>query len=192
MAGQVRAVIAFLALASAPALAQQPQVDPNFQALLNALTQGSQVALLTPFADGTVQVTSFIAPGQRSAADAALLIERARVTLQNFGIAQPTGQQLAAALAGGVITVPTGSTQIPGVLPRGTPGVAVNSQVVSAGGLPTVIGVSPAGVAAGQAASGGSATQAPPNGTAPASPPASQQQPIITPMSPTPFLQQTR
>ena len=175
MAGQLRRVVILilLALACAPALAQQQQVDPNFQALLNALTQGAQVALLTPLADGTVQVTSFVAPGQRSAADAAFLIEQARVTLQNLGVTQPTGQQLAAALAGGVIDVPTGRTQVFGVLPRGTPGVAVSSQIVNSGGLPTIVGVSPGGVAAGQAASGGSATQAP----------------IITPMSPTPFLQ---
>ena len=156
MAGQLRAVVVLLALASAPALAQQ-QVDANFQALLNALTQGTQVALLTPLADGTVQVTSFVAPGQRSAADAAFLIEQARVTLQNFGVTQPTGQQFAAALAGGVIDVPTGRTQVFGVLPRGTPGVAVSSQVVNAAGLPTIVGVSPGGVTA----SGGTAPPTP-------------------------------
>src|SRR5262245_54703709 len=117
MAGLLRGVVVSLALVCAHALAQVQQVDPNFQALLNALMQGSQVALVTPLPDGRVEVTSFAAPGQRTAADAALLIQRAQISLQNFGIQQPTGQQLATALAGGVITVPTGSTQIPGVLP---------------------------------------------------------------------------
>jgi hypothetical protein len=186
MAGKLRAVALFLALAGSPAMAQQ--VDANFQALLSALMQGSQVALLTPLPDGTLQVTSFMAPGQRSAADAALLIERARINLANLGVAQPTGEQLATALAGGMITVPTGSTQLPSVLPPGTVGISLQSQIVNTTGLPTVIGVSPAGVT-GQAAAGASAP-APSGASTPQSPPppAASQQPMITTPSPTPFL----
>ena len=182
MAGKLRAVVLFLALAGSPAFAQQ--INPNFQALLNALMQGTQVALLTPLRDGTVEVTSFAAPGQRTAADAAMLIERARINLANLGVAQPTGQQLATALAGGTLTVPTGSTQISGVLPQGASGVILQSQVVNAAALPTVIGVSPGGVNPGQAASGGSAT--PPNGglAVPSSTPQTQQSPIVSPLPP--------
>jgi len=173
-------------LACAPAFAQQaaPQVDQNLQTLLNALMSGTQVALLSPLPDGTVEVTSFAAPGQRSAADAALLIERARINLQNLGIVQPTGQQLARAIAGGTIDVPTGRTQIGGVLPQGTPGVTLQSQVITAGRLPTVVGVSPNSVTSGQAAAGG--TQTPPNGglagqmTTPQTP----QTPIVSPLPP--------
>src|SRR4051812_47971539 len=121
MAGLLRTVVISLALAGSPALAQQ--VDPNFQALLTALMQGTPITLLTPLQNGTIQVTSFTAPGQRSAADAAMLIQRAQITLQNLGVVQPTGQQLATALAGGAIDVPTGRTQIPSVLPAGTAGV---------------------------------------------------------------------
>jgi len=126
MAGKLRAVVLFLALAGSPAFAQQAQVqqvDPNFQALLNALMQGTPVALLTRLPDGTVEVTSFAAPGQRTAADAAMLIERARINLANLGVAQPSGLQLATALAGGAVTVPTGSTQLSSVLPQGATGV---------------------------------------------------------------------
>jgi len=165
MAGHLRTLVVFLAFACSPALAQ---VDANLQTLLNALMQGTPVALLTPLPDGTVEVTSFTAPGQRSAADAALLIEQARINLANFGIEQPTGQQLALALAGGTIDVPTGRTQIAGVLPQGTTGVTLRSQIVNASGLPTIVGVSPGGVevsAGGAAAAGGTAnSSALPNG----------------------------
>ena len=154
MAVPLRAVILFLALACSPALAQVQQIDASFQALLNALMQGTQVALLTPLPDGTLQVTSFTAPGQRSAAEAATLIEQARLNLANFGIQQPTGQQLATALAGGTLNVPTGSTSLVGVLPQtGTP-PTLNTQVVTTAGLPQVIApLSPGGV---NAAAGGS------------------------------------
>ena len=147
MAGQLRNVVIFLALVCSPALAQQ--VDPNFQALLAGLMQGTPITLLTPLSDGTVQVTSFTAPGQRSAADAAMLLQRAQVTLQNLGVVRPTGQQLATALAGGAIDVPTGRTSIPSVLA----GATLDSQVVNAASLPTIVGVSPGGV---NAAAGGS------------------------------------
>ncbi len=111
--------------------------------------QGTEAALLTPLPDGTLEVTTFIAPGQRSAAEAAGLIERARVSLESFGVQQPTGRQLALALAGGTIDVPAGRTQIAGVLPQGASGVTLRTQVINAASLPTVIGVSPGGVNAG-------------------------------------------
>jgi len=114
--------------------------------------QGTPVALLTPLPDGTVQVTSFTAPGQRSATDAAALIQRARTNLANFGVVQPTGQQLAAALAGGPLTVPSGSTAIAGVVP----GATMQTQIVNASNLPMVVAPSSAGVTPGNAAAGGS------------------------------------
>ena len=185
MAGLLRSFVVILALACSPALAQ---VDANLQALLNALMAGTPVALLTPLPDGTIEVTSFAAPGQRSAADAALLIERARIDLANLGIERPTGQQLARALAGGTIDVPTGRTQIGGVLPQGTPGVTVRSQVISAGSLPTIIGVSPGGVGPAPAAAAGGSANPPSGGLAgsvpPPQTPSSQQAPIVSPLPP--------
>lgn len=163
MAGRLRGVALFLALGCAPALAQQAQqVDPNLRALLGALMNGSQVALLTPLANGTVQVTSFAAPGQRSAAEAAALIEQARINLGNLGITRPTGEQLARALAGGTVVVPSGSTSIAGVLPPGA-APTVTTQVITSGNLPLVVAPSPGGVTA-PASAGGSAS--PPPGTA--------------------------
>ena len=149
MAGLLRNVVLLLALACAPAFAQ---VDPNFQTLLNALMQGTPVALLTQMPDGTVQVTSFTAPGQRSAADAAALIERARANLANFNVTEPTGQQLAVSLAGGALDVPTGRTQVASVVP----GARLQTQVVNASNLPMVVAPSSPGVTNGQAAAGGS------------------------------------
>jgi hypothetical protein len=185
MAGLLRSLVVILALACSPALAQ---VDANLQALLNALMVGTPVALLTPLPDGTIEVTSFAAPGERSAADAALLIERARIDLANLGIERPTGQQLARALAGGTIDVPTGRTQIGGVLPQGTPGVTVRSQVISAGNLPTIIGVSPGGVGPAPAAAAGGSANPPSGGLAgsvpPPQTPSSQQAPIVSPLPP--------
>jgi len=159
MAGPLRVVAIFLALACAPALAQ---VDQNFQTLLSALMQGTPVALLTALPDGTVQVTSFTAPGQRSATDAAALIQRARTNLANFGVTRPTGQQLAAALAGGPINVPSGSTAIAGVVR----GATLETQIVNAANMPIVVAPSSPGVTAGQAAAGGSVASSapPPNG----------------------------
>lgn len=175
MAGQLRHVVFLFALACTQAAAQ---VDANFQALLSALMQGTQVALLSPLPDGTLQVTSFAVPGQRSAADAAALIERARINLTNLGVAEPTGEQLALALVGGTIDVPSGRTQIVGVVPQGIPGATIRSQVVNTSGFPQVIGgTSPAGVNPGQAAGGG--TAAAPNGGLAGLPPAQQTQ--ITP-----------
>jgi hypothetical protein len=182
MAGLLRSVVVIVALASQAAFAQQ--VDANLQSLLSALMSGSQVALLSPLSDGTVEVTSLTVPGQRSAADAAALIERARVSLQNLGVERPTGQQLARAIAGGTIDVPSGRTQLSGVLPQGTPNVTLRSQVIAAGGLPTVIGVSPAGVTPGRAAAGGTATA--PNGglAGTMATPQTPQAPIVSPSSP--------
>jgi hypothetical protein len=185
MAGLLRTVVVFLALACAPALAQQTQqTDANLQALLNALMSGTPVTLLSPLRDGTVEVTSLTVPGQRSAAEAALLLERARIDLSNLGVDRPTGQQLSRALAGGTIDVPSGRTQLGGALPQGTPGVALRSQVINAANLPTAVGVSPSGVTPGQAAAGGTAN--PPNGglAGQMAAPQTQQSPIVTPLPP--------
>jgi len=185
MAGLLRTVVVFLALACAPALAQQAQqADANLQALLNALMSGTPVTLLSPLRDGTVEVTSLTVPGQRSAAEAALLLERARINLSNLGVDRPTGQQLSRALAGGTIDVPSGRTQLGGVLPQGTPGVALRSQVINAANLPTAVGVSPGGVTPGQGAAGGTATT--PNGglAGTMATPQTPQSPIVSPLPP--------
>src|SRR5258708_5392102 len=108
--------MAALALA-ALSLDVNAQFDANFQNLLTGLTQGTEVTLLTPLSDGTVEVTSFFPPGRMNATDAAAAIEQARIALANFGIEQPTGAQFAAALVGG--TQPT-ADQVRAMLQGGT------------------------------------------------------------------------
>jgi len=153
--------MALFALA-ALSLDANAQFDSNFQNLLTGLTQGSEVTLLTPLSDGTVEVTSFFPPGRMSAAAATASIEQARAELVNFGIEQPTGAQLAAALVGGVLNVPSGSTHLAGVLPPGQRPGSFSAQIVAAQALPQV--VAPAGNAAigGSAAAGASAPLTPP------------------------------
>lgn len=112
------------------------QADANLQSLLVGLTQGTEVTLVTPLADGMAEVTSFSPPGRLSAADAAGALERARQQLGALGVAQPSGQQLAVALVGGTVDIPSGRTQLNGVLPPGAQRAAIRTQVVAASALP--------------------------------------------------------
>src|SRR6267142_129908 len=68
-------------------------------------------------AQDDVQTVLQAAP-RLGAADAATVLERARQNLAFLGIVQPTPEQISAALAGGVLLTPTGSTQMRGVLPQ--------------------------------------------------------------------------
>ncbi|MGQ0655864.1 MAG: hypothetical protein ACT4P4_27010 [Betaproteobacteria bacterium] len=132
-----RLASAVLALAAYAASAAA-QVDINLQNLLAALTQGTEVTLLTPATNGMVQVTSFVPPQRYSGADAAALVESARRRLAELGVARPTGEQLATALVGGTLELPTGRTQLAGLLPGAAP-VALRTEVVFATALPQVI-----------------------------------------------------
>lgn len=133
-----------LALAGgALALAALAQAQNNLQNLLAALTQGSEVTLITALASGGTEVTSFRPALPMSPADAAAAVERAREELASLGVAQPSGRQLATALAGGTVDIPTGRTQMRGTLPQGVAGGTIRSQVIAAGTLPQVAGSAP-------------------------------------------------
>jgi hypothetical protein len=129
----LRCVVAALTALACEAWAQ---ADINLQSLFAGLTQGTEVTLVTPLANGMAEVTSFTPPGRFSAADAAGALERARQQLAALGVAQPSGQQLAVALVGGTVDIPAGRTQLGGVLPPGTQRPAIRSQLVAAGALP--------------------------------------------------------
>lgn len=129
-----RAFLCIVAVLSAPlALAQ---ANNNLQALFLGLTKGTEVTLMTPLANGMAEVTSFRPPAQLSGVEAAQALELARQQLAALGVAQPTGQQLAVALVGGPVNVPTGSTQLAGVLPKGPAQASVRTQIITAGALP--------------------------------------------------------
>jgi hypothetical protein len=129
----LRCVVAALTALACEAWAQ---ADINLQSLFAGLTQGTEVTLVTPLANGIAEVTSFSPPGRFSAADAAGALEQARQQLAALGVAQPSGQQLAIALIGGTVDIPAGRTQLGGVLPPGTQRPAIRSQLVAAGALP--------------------------------------------------------
>jgi len=129
----LRCVVAALTAFACEAWAQ---ADANLQSLFVGLTQGSEVTLVTPLANGMAEVTSFSPPGRLAAADAAGALERARQQLASLGVAQPSGQQLAVALVGGTVDIPAGRTQLGGVLPPGPQRPSIRSQLVAAGALP--------------------------------------------------------
>jgi hypothetical protein len=141
------ALAALLALALQSAIAQSG--DVNLQNLLAALTQGSEVTMYTPLANGMLQVTSFKPPARMTEAQAAAAVESARQQLAAVGITNPTADQFAHALVGGPVNTAQGSVQLAGVLPVSGQPATVRSQVVSASGTAPVAGPS--------AAAGGSA-----------------------------------
>ena len=99
-----------------------PQLVPfsgstgNFESLVNGLTSGSAVTLTSVGLDGSLQITTFIPGVTLSALDAARALETARQSLISRGIANPTGQQLAAALVGGTVATPSGTSALVGIL----------------------------------------------------------------------------
>jgi hypothetical protein len=132
----LRFLIAAAALAlGVPALAQTtfspttqqvqllaPQLIPfsgstgNFDSLVVGLTTAAPVTLATVGTDGSLQIVTFTPGTVVSATDAARLLEAARQNLIARGIAAPTGQQIAAALMGGNVAAPAGTSAINGVL----------------------------------------------------------------------------
>lgn len=130
----VRAFLCIVAVLSAPLAFGQ--ANNHLQSLFIGLTEGIEVTLMTPLANGMAEVTSFRPPARLSGAEAAGAIEIARRQLAALGVAQPTGQQLAVALVGGTVDVPSGRTQLGGVLPQGPAQASIRTQIVTAGALP--------------------------------------------------------
>ena len=135
-----RATLAAVLVCSA-LFARAQTADPNVQNLLAALTNGTDVTMVTPLTSGMLQVTSF-SPGNRmSAIDAMAAVNRARSQLQALGEPQPTAEEIARMLAGGPIELPSGRIQAVGILPASGQPAAIRSQIV-AGGTPLPPGAS--------------------------------------------------
>jgi len=105
-------------LQAAPQLVRFAGSPENFYNLVIGLTEGRPARLAAPAADGFIRITAISTPVRLSAADAAARLELARQGLEQIGIPQPTPPQIAAALVGGVVDTPSGSTQMRGVLPQ--------------------------------------------------------------------------
>jgi hypothetical protein len=105
----------------APQLIAFAGSEANFQNLVNGLALGSAVTLTTLLPTGATQVVSFTPAGTMTALQIAQTLEGVRQSLIQRGIATPTAQQLATALAGGALPTALGMTQVPGVIATTTP-----------------------------------------------------------------------
>src|SRR3954468_6688161 len=127
----LRLLPALLVFASSLAAAQA--LDANLQNLLSALTTGAETTIVTPLRSGMLQVTSFN-PGVRvTPAQANMLINQARDSLQALGEQRPTAEEIARMLAGGPIELPSGRIQTAGLMPSSGGPATIRSQVVAAG-----------------------------------------------------------
>ena len=112
----------------APHLVTFSASSANFESLVTGLTQGTPVTLTTTGADGALQIVTFMPPSTLTPVDAAgdeilpCLLE------SPGGVAAPTAQQIALALAGGSLVTPSG---LPLALPGLINGTTVPIQVLS-------------------------------------------------------------
>jgi hypothetical protein len=97
--------------------------EANLQALVNGIGLGQTVTLVTPGADGVLQIVTFTPPSALGS-DVSRALEQARTNLIARGISQPTAQQVATALMGGTLATAAGPVQLSGVL---TGAIAANA-----------------------------------------------------------------
>jgi hypothetical protein len=108
----------------APQLVAFAGGDANFQNLVIGLATGAPVTLVNG-----AETVSFTPSGTMTATDIAQTLEKLRQQLIGRGIATPSAQQLATALAGGQLPTAVGVTQVPGVVSvQQSPAVAIQQQ----------------------------------------------------------------
>jgi hypothetical protein len=103
---------------TAPQLVNFAGSTANFQNLVNGLAQGTQVQLVTVLPDGFTQIVTFTPTAALPPVQIAQVLETARQQLIGIGIANPTAEQIAVTLMGGVVPTPLGGSQVTGVLPQ--------------------------------------------------------------------------
>jgi hypothetical protein len=114
---------------TAPQLVTFAGSPVNFQNLVNGLAQGTTVQLSTVLPDGSSQLVTFTPAGAMSPAQIAQTLEAARQRLIGLGIANPTAEQLAVTLMGGVVPTQLGGSQVPGLVnPQNPPSAAAQTQ----------------------------------------------------------------
>jgi hypothetical protein len=94
--------------------------DANLQSLVNGLSLGQPVTVVTQGVDGVLQIATFTPPNALGA-DVSRSLEQARTNLLARGITNPTAQQIGVALMGGVIATSAGQVSVPGVLTNTIP-----------------------------------------------------------------------
>jgi len=116
----------------------------NFQNLVTGLSQGTSVQLFSTLPDGFTQVVTFTPTAALAPDQIAQALETARQRLIGLGIANPTAEQIANTLQGGVVPTPLGGSQVAGVLaPQNPPSPAVQIQANAAAGSTTPISTTP-------------------------------------------------
>src|SRR5690348_13380435 len=101
----------------APQLVAFAGSDTNFQNLVQGLSQGTPVTLVTAQPDGLTQTVTFTPSGAMSATDIARTLETARQQLITRGVSAPTALQIGTTLVGGSLTTAAGTVQVNPVLP---------------------------------------------------------------------------
>ena len=110
-----------------------PQLVPfagslqNFQNLVNGLAQGTPIQLTTVLPNGSTQVVSFAPGGPLTPTQIAQVLESTRQGLIGLGIASPTGEQIANALAGGTVPTPLGRAPVAPAVQAQTNAAAVGA-----------------------------------------------------------------
>lgn len=100
----------------APQLVAFAGGQANFDNLVNGLAAGAPISLTTVVPAGGTQVVTFTPSGTMTTLQIAQTLENVRQSLITRGIAAPTAQQIATALAGGALATPAGTTQVNGVV----------------------------------------------------------------------------
>src|SRR3954467_6365895 len=112
-------------LGLAPQLVAFAGSDANFRSLVAGLSQGSLVTLVSTTPDGLTQTVTFTPAGTMSAIDIARTLETARQQLIARGVPTPNALQIGTTLAGGTLTTPAGSVQVPTTVATVAPGGVV-------------------------------------------------------------------
>jgi hypothetical protein len=100
----------------APQLVTFAGSEANFQNLVNGLSSGSQVQLVSTLPNGFSQLVTFTPAAIGSPAQIAQVLETARQQLIGLGIATPTAEQIGFVLMGGLVPTALGGTQVSGLV----------------------------------------------------------------------------
>jgi hypothetical protein len=101
-------------LQAAPALVSLAGSPENFSSLVIGLSEGAPIRLAGAGSAGFRSVTTVASPVALPPAQVVALLSRIQDDLRILGIAEPTPEQLATALAGGVLDTPSGRTAMRG------------------------------------------------------------------------------
>jgi hypothetical protein len=101
-------------LQAAPQLVSLAGSPENFASLVLGLSEGTPIRLAGPGRAGFRSVTTVALPAALAPAQVVDLLSRIQNDFRILGISEPTPEQLATALGGGVLDTPAGSTAMRG------------------------------------------------------------------------------